>query len=887
MRNALLASLVVPFLLLVTHCSSSSNDEAPALDGGNVETGPAGDGGPNTDGAPPACSAALDCPAAAECMQAATCVDHLCQYTPVFKGIACGAGVDKCHTQSCDGAGTCEGVPIVCATPPVAAVPASCPSGTTFKAALGGECNTSCDPAVGCVYGTVDIPCPDGVAQAGGTLLPTDWAYQAKLRSYLATLTSADFDTTSAIPTFDPAAPLSDDDLYQLWIGAHYDTYMGNLPNAGLLRSVPSSKFTLAAMESTTPPKVHPGGATGSLPIGALFYGDWHYAGNPFYGAPGVLKRIFAMTSADLMLMDQNTSQGGGNLDEMSGALPNYGLVGARIRGEASIDVCVRAAYNVGLRRLFDWFEPKNVGNGNGDMLIAQVEGYAWMAEALGDADARVRAAAKAKAQIDAICDPAGFCLHQGGGYDPNYEGWTQNHVSVAALVSKWPHVVDFAKAVHDLRAYTSLPQPETIGPVWARTQACIGPSEYAPAAPFPACTFGGDDAYGRDSATAQLTDNAVYLVTGGQPGTPAYPDASFMKADIASSRGLERAWSFNGDGAADLATWEPRHYPRGVSAGMILYEPGTYAALGAKVAADPDLAKLPVLRTADYVKALGASDATHQPQFLVAKYGGADPFSVIVHTGFIDTMYEGAGLGGGELAGFWTKTGGTALLGWNTGRNYTFGQSGSGPWYAWHNWKKWPAHVVSGRSGSAIFSSGRLHQPAAVYDMTTPGEATVTVSGDLQNAPASQSALSGHVMYTRVFHTSSAGVTVDTTVAPSGSAPNVDELYELLPIFGSYTEETEPASVVTFRIKGTSTFGAPVGGVATANVDGVRIARYGQTVEILFGDGYPIELVADDAPLPANLSPLAFQTATLLIDLGAHGGALTPTSIHYAISKQ
>lgn len=843
--------------------------------------GGATDGGVDAtaDGPKPDCSTAVDCPAPADCFAAASCVNAACVYVPLVRGAACGSAADKCHTRTCDGAGTCQSEPVVCTAPPATAVPANCPAGTTFKAALGGACNTTCDAASGCVYGTVDVPCPEP-----GAVLPQKWAYQAKLRSYLKAQSQASFDVPAPSFTFDPNAASSDDDLYRLWIGAHYDTETGNLPAAWLLTQVPSSSFVLTAMESTTPPKVAAGANAASEVVGALFYGDWSYAGNPFRGAPGVLRRIFAMTAADLMLMDAALA-GSVNVDDASGALPSYGYVGARIKGEASIDACVRAAYLVGLRRIFDGFEPKNVGNGNGDMLIAQAAGYALMAEALGDAPTRARAAAKATAQIGAICDPAGFCTHQGGGYDPFYEGWTQNHVSVAAKVSGWPDTVAFAQAVHAARAYTSLPQPEQVGDPWALAEPCLGPSEFSPATPWGACEFGGDYPYGRDALTADLDDDALYLVAGGQPGTPAFPSVATMKADLASSRGVTRAWGFASDGSNELSKWSIRHYARGLSGGLLYYTPGTYAARAAKLSANPELAKLPVLRAADYVKALGATDATHAPQLLVAKFGGADPYSLVLHTGFVDTQYAGAGTGGGQLAAFWGKEQGSALLGWNIGRNYTFGQSSPVEWLDWSNWTKWTAHVVSGRSGTKIFSSGRLHAPTASYDLSTPGVAVVTVSGDLQNPPAAESALSGHVLYSRTFQVSAGGVTVDTSVVPSGAAPAIDELYETFPIFMRFAGEQQPASLITFRVRGAGAFAAaPALGTERVNVDAVRITRYGRTVELVFSSGHPMKLVAADTPLPSNLASLGYTSQVLLVNLGASGGPLTPVSTHYTV---
>jgi hypothetical protein len=62
--------------------------------------------------------------------------------------------------------------------------------------------------------------------------------------------------------------------------------------------------------------------------------------------------------------------------------------------------------HDLGLRALFDRYEPRNVGNGNGNMLISQASGYTFLGQALADPTSIARAEAKIAAQLEAICDP-------------------------------------------------------------------------------------------------------------------------------------------------------------------------------------------------------------------------------------------------------------------------------------------------------------------------------------------------------------------------------------------------------------------------------------------------------------------------------------------------
>jgi hypothetical protein len=863
---------------------------ALAACGGGGSTGP--DGGPGPDAAVVQCEGVDDCPAPAPCL-AATCEAGVCGTAPRPAGTACGDGADACETLTCDGAGTCAATPILCNEPPASPVPTPCVG--TFEVYLGGDCNTTCDPQLGCQYQPVEVACP-----TGDEVLPQDEGYQVVLRNYLEGLPASAFDVPAGDLSFDPAMAddLDDETLFRLWAAVHYDGYLSSLPDYQMLRRFDSTDFTLASIEASTPARTQVGTDAGADPVAALFYWSWDVPGNPYYRAPGALQRTVALTAADLVV---NTGQASiGNLDNASGALLNYGYVGAVLEQDplaaAEVDACTIAAYDLGLRALFDRYEPRNVGNGNGNMLISQASGYTFLGQALADPTSIARAEAKIAAQLEAICDPAGFCEHAGGGFDVYYEGWSENVLTSAALQSGWPSLRDAERRFYRLRSRTSFPQPAAAGEV----PFCLQPTGFSPATPFGDCIGGGDYNHSRDLGIAALfPDDAAYLVAGGVPGEPPWPGAAddpraAMIADITSSRGLQRAVSFqSGDAGASPLAWGERHYPRGLSAGVLFTPADAYATIDAALTDDPERARVPALRTPDYVEVFGDAEGDHAPQFFVGKFGGAAPWSAVIHTGVIDTYTGGggAGFGGGALVSLWTAAQGQAIYSWNIGRNYDIDT-----WFDWSNLWQWPTHAASGRAGAIRFSSAGIGQPA-VTSTVTATSAHVEVSGTIAEDATVSAPLAQAIAYARTFDLDEDGVRVTTTLAPVAAAPTVDELYETLPLFsyfvaqGDQTEAPGTASTVEFVVGGVA---QPATETFTANVSEVRITRFGQTVAITFTTPRAMAVLdtldpdANLAPLP-DISQLRNRypiTRTLRIRLLDAPAALPEVSISYTIAR-
>jgi hypothetical protein len=388
------------------------------------------------------------------------------------------------------------------------------------------------------------------------------------------------------------------------------------------------------------------------------------------------------------------------------------------------------------------------------------------------------------------------------------YEGWSENVLTSAALQSGWPSLRDAERRFYRLRSRTSFPQPAAAGEV----PFCLQPTGFSPATPFGDCIGGGDYNHSRDLGIAALfPDDAAYLVAGGVPGEPPWPGAAddpraAMIADITSSRGLQRAVSFqSGDAGASPLAWGERHYPRGLSAGVLFTPADAYATIDAALTDDPERARVPALRTPDYVEVFGDAEGDHAPQFFVGKFGGAAPWSAVIHTGVIDTYTGGggAGFGGGALVSLWTAAQGQAIYSWNIGRNYDIDT-----WFDWSNLWQWPTHAASGRAGAIRFSSAGIGQPA-VTSTVTATSAHVEVSGTIAEDATVSAPLAQAIAYARTFDLDEDGVRVTTTLAPVAAAPTVDELYETLPLFsyfvaqGDQTEAPGTASTVEFVVGG------------------------------------------------------------------------------------
>ncbi|MBK8169964.1 MAG: hypothetical protein IPK60_06435 [Sandaracinaceae bacterium] len=739
---------------------------------------------PGTDLGPPVmidggeCMDASDCPDPPVCMQAATCASGRCNYAPSTAGTSCGTSTG-CAVFSCNGLGVCDMASALCNDPPVTTVPTSCPAGTTFMAPLGGACGGACNPSSGaCEYAMVEVACPP----SGANHLPTAFAWQAKLREYLASLTAADFTEPAATQILysssGPEGSADARDQFGWWLAARaLSGASATFPYTGLPDTfeIMPAEFTLAQIEQS-PPRVKVGWKGGVPTDYAAWLSHWSFPGNGFNGSKAEFLRAFAFSSGDLMLTAKRYISDSRRDIWIWPALPYHGYVGlvahqGHFLESSILEQCAMAVYDVGTRALLEKagaFAPSWGSDPNGDMVAMGIRGLAYMGQSLGDAEAIEIAHLAAADLIEDNASPAGGYWNHfncDGCYDAQYEGTTLIAIREAAIASGWPEVrANVERLLHTI-AYTSLPEPG--GQLY-------GPSHFSPATADPSSySF----SYPREQLpNFEFGDDGLYaLFTSVQGTATTWPTQAEMRTDLANwFDGITASATMSFD-AANQGWDATDHYSYGMS-NFVQYRAEWYDRLAELIAAPTDPRRLPPFaRSGNFIEQIGED-------FVSAKIGNA---GLIIHTGNVSGDAEPHGFGGGELSAFWTAEGGSAILGWSRGGQNPKPNSWSGS-NGWDGFRNHLAHAVVGVKDGQPFSSARL--PSVTHTNTvSSGTAMVSVSGNLNsNQSDPGNVLTAALSYARTFEVGMAaasdGVRITTTLGalPSG----VTELYEVLPIF-------------------------------------------------------------------------------------------------------
>ncbi len=869
---------------LALGCSAPpvASDAASAGDGGGVDARRLDAA---TDAPLPACTTAVDCPAPGDCHAAASCEAGRCAYAALAPGTACGS--DRCAPGSCDDTGACVAAPVVCNDPPESSDLAGCVPGSTIHVPLGGACGGSCDPATGeCTYAMVEVPCPPAV-----TTLAQHAGYAVVLRESMSHLAAADFEVTPAPITF---ADTGDDDAtYRLWSAVvRPGGEVPGLPSYAAV-NVDASAFTLAAVEAGGGLPHAYVGDNAPVTFGAAFYATWDDPGNPYFGDAALMRRAFYTAAADLITMQDCTARDACmrgamssqvvNRDNFNGAFREYAHIAYLAHQSSLIPACDLAAYDVGLRRLFDWWEGEGYASGNADMIMATLPAVHYAAEALGDPALRARAIAKAADVMARNCDEAGFCNHQNGSYDASYEGFSAVHIAEAALVTRDPDLVRWTERFALLRGYTTLPEPDG---------SLVGPSHFSPATSRPAA-YDQVSLYVRDTAVAQLTDEGLFFLHAGEQ---PFPSPAEMRAFLGMPARMAEANQFARNVGNDtMWDWSYRHYPRQSSPGFVSFAPGTYARF--RDAAGTDMALPPMRRAADFARTFGS-------ELVSARAGG---LGMIVHFGGIDDGDVGSGFGGGALSALWTEQTGAVLLGWNRGsqafedRTITVASCSDArcrastcagttcvervdTTFTWADLYGWPTHAISGRAGGASFSSARIVDPSETIT-SAGGVTTITTTGDVNGGMAEDgAALAGAFVVSRTFQlapgTAGTGeLTLTTEIDSSGNA--ADEIFEVLPVF---LGQGSSAAGTVVRLRQSSGTIVDATATETTSVVAIRIERFGATIEIALDTPHGVRLSPADTTSTYMWQPRGRNVLVRLHAGGAVPGRLTLTETFRAL---
>lgn len=686
--------------------------------------------------------------------------------------------------------------------------------------------------------------------------LPQAHEHQRVIHRYLATLTERDFDHGVEIDKLE-APPQEPDPERQ------YRQYIASLleqPHVGGKRGIgavncPELNFVLATIESPRGVIVPP-----VWPEALGTFIRWDVPNNPWRDNQALKMRAFVTSAVKMLMLEQHfdataapgalrADWNGYNIITVAAAYPVFKSV---------LPAEVQNAYEEGLLRLGRRIVAVGPTGGECDYELSAAVALWYVA----DATRHGAFTEEARAYAERLCTdarfhhPAGYWT-EGGGLDVGFGGMPNFWIGWLALASDWPFATATLDRVYALRSHLILPEPDG---------KSAGPSAFNTRLGSPA----GEDQwpwYGaREAAAAMLSDEAVCQVAiptpenraqglerrtaivnshlfGGMRNPPfKHPDGKRYDAQ-GRGRSLENS-ELRGN------AWAWRIFPNGynfpieVNPGFDFYKPGSWARLERLRAADSPLLRSPYLRPENFVRNFG--DA-----FVAAKLPG---FAAVVHVGPVAnpapgepmSFYNGGilGFGGGQLSAFWTPAAGSAIL----ARRGGLQMSGSQPVNhdKIEDWRSWPIHAVSGRTGAGlVFSSGRIARPTVTID-TQADRANLQVAGPIPATIAGQEGTLGAAFeYARSFVIDATGVRVETTVSSDGKEP-VAELYETIPVF-HHDAKLQPNAArarIEFRVGDAWVEATPAW---SEKVEAARVHRFDGAIVIEFESPRRVAVAAED----------------------------------------
>ncbi|MEX0686542.1 MAG: T9SS type A sorting domain-containing protein [Balneolales bacterium] len=687
--------------------------------------------------------------------------------------------------------------------------------------------------------------------------LPQDHEYQVVLRNYMASLSQQDFDVPFNDITYDDnhLNSLSNDELYGLWLIFQDAPPQGPIASVkGLI--VNSSHFKLSSIENDGIRM----GSSNNRPwipseTTAWWYG-WAYKGNPYYKHKGVMRRAFVASAVEMIMLDNAHKNGKATRsDYLGGTLIWLAYTYSQVKDDLPESVC--NAYEKGLLKFLGRLEDWGSNNNMGDMDQSAHVGLWYLAKAIDDPEVYRRVENQTASILNTDYRPAGYIQH-GDGFDAPYNGFSLYYLNWAAMASKNPLLKQTVGEMSKLKAHLSLPEPggRMQGPSHFNTTTSTDPANDL------------NESTIRDVGTALHSDHAKYLVWEGRNGqnfNVGVPTRTDMKSRISL---LTRRTNDHFTASAEAPeAWHETHWGTGIPHAGPYIEPGFYDELLQLESSNSPLMQAPFNRTENFIEQFPHEYAdvpeNRKREFLSAKF---DNYGVILHTGLIswwggtdtDVM---SGFGGGAISAFWTKKGGSVILGRSAGFQ------GPQP-DTWNNWRQWPTHAISGLSAdNEPFSSARNRSPIRQYHVNE-NSATVTVTGiigDEHDGGRStlNDAMPNLINYNRNFKVDASGLTVETKISSDGQ-DEVKELYEIIPLYLGNGSNGVSQAGVHIEVETDGTWHNASSDLKE-NVDKIRIQRYTETVYITF-----------DSPQNVKLSPTPWEdqyqssliTRNILIDL-------------------
>ncbi|GAA5520539.1 hypothetical protein Asal01_00471 [Fodinibius salicampi] len=670
--------------------------------------------------------------------------------------------------------------------------------------------------------------------------LPQDHGYQGELRNYIGSLSEGDFELDLSPLTVETSYFDTDAEIYQSWLVFGHDA--SEFPPADGIR-VGSDYFTLDAIESGGSVHMTIGRGGWISALATAFFADWNYEGNPHYDSRAVKLRAFVAASVDMMMQDQAHDEGNGDRsDFLGGQLIQWAYAYGVAKDE--LPESAKAAFEEGLIRMFEKLESWGPTGTHADMDTRAIPGVLYVARHVESQDLTQRAYDYIDRVLDSHFRPAGYIDH-GGAYDASYNGISLFHLNWGAYLSEYSPIVEALQQMTKLKAHLTFldPDGDHNTPHHSNSSSAGDAAEDQWMRHF------------RNAGLAYWSDEGMALL-----GEDNIADASTMISDmnfrsdfLNSSDGQE---DFDDPDSSTPGEWERRHWTvTNFNYTSLYYREDHYDRL--RSATQRELT-LPFERGEKFIESFDDKFlSTRQKGYGTVLFN--DRLSWWTSEGQTEELN---GFGGGNISAFWTPATGTVLMGVARGTRHGG--------HDLQDWPMWPVHALSGQTtGGAAFSSALQRHPEASYALNQDLP-TVTVSGDLSNEWSDPTGgISGQASYQREFTIGEEELYVTTSVN-GDSGTEVEELYEILPVFrrNASDQSSDTQTQIAFEVDGSW----EPAGTDMKTVTRIRLQRFEGTVMIEFASPARVKLSSEDFYINPS-SQSGAQVRNILIDLLGSGG--------------
>jgi len=651
--------------------------------------------------------------------------------------------------------------------------------------------------------------------------LPQDHEYQRTLREFMEALKAEDFRIELTPLKIDGLEKIQDTEtLYRMYIGFGGT---GRLTFQALTAS--PEHFTLKAIESGDEVRCF------GVPEAPTWWLGFKVPGSPFYNSTPAKRRVAVMTMVNMMLSDRLWS-----LDttfRRADLLAHGVMIWAYIypRIESVLPEQVQAAFKTGLRKHLDDMIRRSPRDVNTNMDTRELVCLAFADKVFtGEEDHKqfIREARRmlfgrpdrtpaTSDGVKGMFHPAGY-IGEKDGPETSYNGISLYHLTEAAMSTRGKRDWDafMPEVIHRMvrfKALNTMPEPDGH---WT------GPSSWAKRTNAPYARDQRARSW-RNIAAAMLSDHGKYLLR-------SLPTREELLAKLQLQFRRINATSLKpSDAQPPAASKGVLKWPADIVYTYDDYVPASHERFHRLKAADSSLLLPPFARKGDFNVLLDY-------EFWIAKQGNwGFQIETVADMGHGYTKGGKAGaLAGGSLATFWTKEGGSFVLGRLPQK---FSQ------VTWDGIEGWTTNHIWGRDAKGIpFSTARNWRIYPHYDRDVAPN-RVFLRGAVGKTDAPLAMASGcevdYLFYSRTFEKTDARLRIASRLYTPISDVTASVLWEALPIHLRAHKDQKPTQIAV-SVEGKWSEvppGTPPGAqsaqpdIITDKVEAIRLTRFGHNV--------------------------------------------------------